>query len=300
MAFLVETGAGVPGANSYASVAFALAYLTDRARETENGWAASSTAAKQAALIAATDHIERRFGERFRGVKARLLLEGREASGTLTLTTVPLDGETLTIGARVYRFVDALEQEDDVLIAATAADTLASLAIAINAPDSEPEEVHEDTFPNYEVVASVDDLVATFTAYETGENGNTIALATDVTGATVSAALLAGGVDAGEQPLAFPRSGLYSRDGAAIEGIPLKLRQATVEYAVRALASPLSPDPTYDATLAVVQRKREKVGPIEEETEYVAGAARLSAIPYPAADQLLTEFLAGSGGAIRA
>ena len=300
MAFLVETGAGVPGANSYASVAFALAYLTDRGRATENGWTASTTAAKQAALIAATDHIERRFGSRFRGTKARLLLEGRAATGTLTLTAVPLDTETLTLGDRVYRFVAALEQEDDVLIGATVAATLANLVAAFNAPSDSPDEVHEDTFPNYAAIASVEGSVATFTAYETGENGNTIELATTVTGATVSGALLAGGVDAGEQPLAFPRAALYSRDGAAIEGVPLKLRQATVEYAVRALSAPLAPDPTYDASLVGVQRKREKVGPIEEETEYVAGAVRLAAIPYPAADQLLTEFLSGTGGAIRA
>ncbi|PHR58809.1 MAG: hypothetical protein COA47_10410 [Robiginitomaculum sp.] len=58
MAFLVEDGSTVDGANSYSTVADADTYHTDRNNVT---WLALSTAAKQAALIKASDYIDQRF-----------------------------------------------------------------------------------------------------------------------------------------------------------------------------------------------------------------------------------------------
>ncbi|RLE28258.1 MAG: hypothetical protein DRJ65_00075 [Acidobacteria bacterium] len=57
MAFTVETGAGVAGANSYLSVADADTYHTDRAN---SGWTGAD-AVKQAALIEATDYLEAHY-----------------------------------------------------------------------------------------------------------------------------------------------------------------------------------------------------------------------------------------------
>ena len=64
MSLTVETGAIVPGAESYASVAEADAYWIVR-----NGtaWAALTTGAKEAALRMATDYIEAVYGERWLG-----------------------------------------------------------------------------------------------------------------------------------------------------------------------------------------------------------------------------------------
>lgn len=60
------------------------------------------------------------------GVRAR-------ATGTLTLTGQPLDTETVTIGAKAYTFQDVLTDVDgNVLIGATAGDSLDNLIAAIN------------------------------------------------------------------------------------------------------------------------------------------------------------------------
>lgn len=300
MAFTVETGSGTPGANAYCSVSFVTSYLTDRGRETENDWSTAATAEQEESIVEATDYIDKRFGRRFKGVKYRDLVAGRPAGGTLTLSGLPLDTETITIGAKVYRFVNTLAQENDVLIGATVAECIANLQSAIAGTGLDTV-VQEDTLPNYEVVAvdaSPDLQVA---AGVKGENGNLIAWEETLTNGAIdpTGGFLTGGLDEGEQPLAFPRRYLYTEDGAAVYGVPLKLRQATAEYAVRALAAILAPDPAVDDRLQPVVSKREKVGPIEEQTTYAAGGVFRLIKPYPAADRLLDEYVVPAGGVIR-
>jgi hypothetical protein len=65
MAFKVETGDIVDGANSYGSVAGANTYFTDRGGM---GWTGTDDQ-KQSYLIQATDYIESRYGHRFIGEK---------------------------------------------------------------------------------------------------------------------------------------------------------------------------------------------------------------------------------------
>lgn len=65
MAFTVEDGSGVEGANAYIAVAIADEYHTDRAN---TGWTGDD-AVKQAAIIRATDYIDKRFGDRFIGYR---------------------------------------------------------------------------------------------------------------------------------------------------------------------------------------------------------------------------------------
>ena len=62
--FIPEDGTGLPDANSYGTVEDADSYFTLRAL---NGWSALALEAKQAALVQATDYIEMRFAELFRG-----------------------------------------------------------------------------------------------------------------------------------------------------------------------------------------------------------------------------------------
>lgn len=64
MAFVVETGAGVPNANSYASVSDADGYVADRGI---SGWSTLTTAEKQQALIKATDYLEATYRDAWRG-----------------------------------------------------------------------------------------------------------------------------------------------------------------------------------------------------------------------------------------
>lgn len=63
MALIVETGEGLPGAESFASVADADAYLGDRGH---TAWAALAEPAKEAALRLATDHMEAVYGRLWR------------------------------------------------------------------------------------------------------------------------------------------------------------------------------------------------------------------------------------------
>jgi hypothetical protein len=67
MAFTVETGTGIVGANAYDSVAFVDTHHADRGN---TAWGDFGTLEKQEAIIRASDYIDKRFGRRFVGVRA--------------------------------------------------------------------------------------------------------------------------------------------------------------------------------------------------------------------------------------
>lgn len=67
MAFTHEDGSGVQDANAYATIAEVTAYLTDRGRQAENTWSTRTTAEQEAAIIKASDYIDKRWGGSFRG-----------------------------------------------------------------------------------------------------------------------------------------------------------------------------------------------------------------------------------------
>jgi hypothetical protein len=94
------------------------------------------------------------------------------------------------------------------------------------------------------------------------------------------------------QALSFPRVNIIDRNGQYVTGIPEKLKRATAEYALRALSSELLPDPTIDDSGLAVVAKREKVGPLEEQTQFQANVTNPTLIrPYPTADRLLEEYV---------
>lgn len=93
------------------------------------------------------------------------------------------------------------------------------------------------------------------------------------------------------QALLFPR--------VQWEGVPVGVQRATAEYARRALTAALLPDPTVDASGTLITKKREKVGPIEEETEFAASLGLITILPYPSADALLQPYLRSGGRVIR-
>ena len=68
MSFVVETGAGLSNANSYASVASADAYNSDRGY---TDWAALTTGEKETALIRATDYLEATYREAWKGYRVK-------------------------------------------------------------------------------------------------------------------------------------------------------------------------------------------------------------------------------------
>lgn len=74
MAFLAEDGTGLALANGYIDIAFADTYLTDRGMTAwmfsdTLGTVAVTAAEKQSAIIRATDHVDRVFGDIFKGSK---------------------------------------------------------------------------------------------------------------------------------------------------------------------------------------------------------------------------------------
>lgn len=88
-----------------------------------------------------------------------------------------------------------------------------------------------------------------------------------------------------DQTTAWPRSGArYSDRCGLAEGIPLEVRRACAEYALRALGVELSPDPRRDPSGRGLRSFREKVGPVEQEAEYAGG---FEMPRYPAADRIL-------------
>lgn len=67
MAFTPEDGTGVANANAYADVPAIDAYWADRGGQSD--WDAAVTAAKQAAIVKATDYLDAVFGRRWKGRK---------------------------------------------------------------------------------------------------------------------------------------------------------------------------------------------------------------------------------------
>lgn len=65
MAFVVEDGTIVTNANAYITVAYADTYHGDR---NQGRWT-GTVLEKEAAIIRATDHVDRTFGVRFRGIR---------------------------------------------------------------------------------------------------------------------------------------------------------------------------------------------------------------------------------------
>lgn len=96
------------------------------------------------------------------------------------------------------------------------------------------------------------------------------------------------------QSLQFPRD--------AFTGIPETLKKATAEYALRASTSSLAPDVEQDPSGYQVSRKMERVGPIEERTDFAflgPGSSRKVLKSYPAADMLVRPLLRASNRVIR-
>lgn len=100
------------------------------------------------------------------------------------------------------------------------------------------------------------------------------------------------------QSLLFPRTRLAPCARGAV--LPTQVLYATAEYAVRALAGSLWPDPTVDPSGYAIRSKKTKVGPIETDIAFAAGSGmsggnQITKPSYPIADNLLRCLLLGGG-----
>lgn len=101
------------------------------------------------------------------------------------------------------------------------------------------------------------------------------------------------------QSLSWPRiyAGNFDEDE-----IPIKLKKANFEYALRALSGDLAPDPEFTESGLSVIKTKQKVGPIENEfTPVQTGTGATIAIfrPYPSADMLLQDLVVQARRVIR-
>lgn len=302
MALILEDGTGVSGANAYTTSAFVNAYLVERNRVDENNWSGFTPSEKDASVITATDYIETRFSLRFLG--QRQWQNVSVARGTLTFTGQPLDTETVVLDGNTYTFNTALGGANSVLIGASVAASILNLVNAVTATATEAGVTHGTgtvALDTVSVAEAIGDRLLAIAVVK-GTPGNIIVTTTTVTLASWSAATLLGGADVSDpQPLSFPRTFLFDRDGLAVLGMPTKLLQATAEYAARAVAgTKLAPDPTVDATGQLVIGKSTKIGPIETSIKYSGSGSLLQVSkPYPAADRLLAGYLSPGGRVIR-
>lgn len=102
-----------------------------------------------------------------------------------------------------------------------------------------------------------------------------------------------------DQTTQWPRIGVFDTDGFYITGIPLVIKQAVAEYALRAITlGTLLADPERDATGQTVSSSSSSVGPISESKSFGGNGTSGFEMPrYPIADQLiLSRGLASKGG----
>lgn len=122
---------------------------------------------------------------------ATLITDGVRASGKITVTTVPLDGDTIVVNGKTVTFKTAPSKALDVKIGADAAATAVNLA-AVLAASFDP----AIALAQYAVSGADVNVVAD----ATGVAGNAFTLATGTAGAavTMSGATLTGGTDAAD------------------------------------------------------------------------------------------------------
>lgn len=285
MSLIVETGEGVSGANSYAGLSYARNYLA--ARNNATTWDATSLLGRRAALIEATSYIDMTFGYKFFGSKEFTSIEFF-ARNFLSMESLPVDNDTVTIDSVVFTFKDTTAAATDVQIGATIADTLVNFNSVINSQSG----------LEFSSALSEEGTVIILTALESGLDGNALTAVTSTTSVKIDTPTFTGGRGTGPQPLEFPRAQLYDRSGILVDGIPEKLKQATVEYASRAIAASLLPDPEYDASGRIITQTFEKVGPIETELTYLPASYSITR-KYPFADKMLREYMSYGGGVFR-
>lgn len=81
--------------------------------------------------------------------------------------------------------------------------------------------------------------------------------------------------------------------------IPVNLKKAQCEYALRALVAGLLKDPIVDNTGAMITGKTTTVGPVTTSVQYYATGGIQVTRPYPAADLLLQSLVRSGGQVIR-
>ncbi len=124
--------------------------------------------------------------------------EGVAAIGDFLFGANPLDTETVVIGTKTYTFQTSLTDVDgNVLIGAAATDSIDNLIAAITLGDSVGDTLYAASMTAHPEATGVQGAGDSFdvTSLATGIIGNLLATTSTVTGVTVGAATMLGGVD---------------------------------------------------------------------------------------------------------
>ena len=101
------------------------------------------------------------------------------------------------------------------------------------------------------------------------------------------------------QDTEWPRTNAFDIEEDLVNGVPTEVKEATYEYALISLSATINPIPLRDDTGQTVTRKKERVGPIEEDTRYTEGPV-FTMPKYPPADlKLIRRGLVIQGGTMR-
>lgn len=271
MSLIVEDGSGVLKANSYVGLAYAYRYLQQRNRLTD--WTTASTSDQEAALISATDYIDKRFGLKFLGDIAFTNL-AVSASNFMMIIGLPDEDDTITFNETTYTFKVSATGPTEIEIGGSP-EVMATNIVAAASTQSDM------IFYAAGVMVGIEAVDPGPVDYETSSTSANLVFDTPT---------VTGGSLLGHQPLAFPRT--------AFLGIPEILKMATVEYATRALTEPLMPDPVIDESGQQVRRRYEKVGPVEEEIVFQNSPGEIFKT-YPDADRLIKPLISDVGGVYR-
>jgi len=119
-----------------------------------------------------------------------LTSNGTKATGTITLTMNPTDGDMVVVNGVEFTFRSSPQSAHDVAIGLDDDKTAANLAAALS------RSVHEDI-----AVATymASDNVVTITYKDAGEDGNRFTLATEAASVTLSGSTLSGGTNASKK-----------------------------------------------------------------------------------------------------
>ena len=288
MSLVVETGLGLSAANAYDTVANVVAYHAARGVTVEN----------------------------------------TKAAVTLSLSTNPTDGDTFIVGVKEYTLLNTLTNVDgNIKIGASLAETQTNIIAAVNFGLGRGSRYAALTTANVNAVASTSWVsnTLTFTAIEGGIGGNLLEgaegftapdngfLTANFTGGenSIEHAIIeatsyldrvyswVGIKKTATQSLLWPRQYAYDKEGYAIseDVIPVQIKSATAELALRALSGELTPDVSAGSN---IERERTQIGSIVVDTSYLGGQS-VSRM-FPDVQSILYGLTIGTfnmGGAVR-
>lgn len=100
----------------------------------------------------------------------------------------------------------------------------------------------------------------------------------------------------------WPRVDAFDRNGDFVTGVPFEVKEACADYALLALQQELNPNYENSTVSGAILSKLEKLGPLEEQTEYQSGSSggAVQTLPkYPKADLKLRAAGLVKGGGSR-